>query len=198
MAAMASFCSRLIIPRICARTSLSTSVMQLSSLSRTGAVIRSFPSLPLRCPRSYYYVKPKEKKGPSFKSWLIFGVGCVAVATGAIIYVGKTVFILFYYVSHENVWVKNTSPSWWICGSPPPPPPLPKNYATSRSDLVSEDRDAVWTQQIILWTVLTRLRILFIKACRCYIIVKVPFDHSWGKRFGYRIKINESMGALKR
>ncbi|KAK2568684.1 Mitochondrial import inner membrane translocase subunit TIM50 [Acropora cervicornis] len=88
MAAMTSFCSRLIIPRICVRTSLSTSVMLLSSLSHTGSVIRSFPRLPLRCPRSYYYVKPKEKKGPSFKSWLIFGAGCVAVATGAIIYVG--------------------------------------------------------------------------------------------------------------
>ena len=127
-AAMTSFFSRLIIPRICVRTSLSTSVMQLSSLSHTGAVIRSFPRLPLRCPRSYYYVKPKEKKGPSFKSWLIFGAGCVAVATGAIIYVGKTFFILFYNVSHENVWVKNTSPSctWWICGSPPSPTlPLP-------------------------------------------------------------------------
>lgn len=85
---MTSFFSRLMIPRICVRTSLSTSVMQLSSLSHTGAVIRSFPRLPLRYPRSYYYVKPKEKKGPSFKSWLIFGAGCVAVATGAIIYVG--------------------------------------------------------------------------------------------------------------
>lgn len=162
-AALGSFFNRLIIPRICVRTSLSTSVMQLSSLSHTRAVIRSFPRLPLRCPRSCYYVKPKEKKGPSFKSWLIFGAGCVAVATGAIIYVGKTVFILFYNVSHENVWVKNTSPSWWIWGSPPPlpppsPPPPPKNYATGRSDLVFEGRDAIWTQQIILWTLLTKFQ----------------------------------------
>lgn len=128
MAAMTYFSSRLLIHRICVRTSLDTSVMQLSSLSCTGAVIRSLPRLPLRCPRSYYYVKPKEKKGPSFKSWLIFGAGCVAVATGAIIYVGKTFWILFHNVSQKclggeyysifvNLWVSSPSPKE-LCNQP--------------------------------------------------------------------------------
>ena len=176
MAAMTSFCSRLIIPRICVRTSLSTSVMLLSSLSHTGSVIRSFPRLPLRCPRSYYYVKPKEKKGPSFKSWLIFGAGCVAVATGAIIYVGKTFFILFYNVSHENVWVKITSPSctWWICGSPPS---LPLPHQRTMQPVVR-----ISFLKIVTLFELNRL------FCERFWQNFNPKDHSWGKRFGYRIK----------
>ena len=52
-------------------------------------MLRSANRVPLRCPRAYYYVKPKEKKGPSMKGWVMFGAGCVGVATGAVIYLGK-------------------------------------------------------------------------------------------------------------
>lgn len=62
--------------------------MQLSSHSCRGEIIRSTARLPLRCPRAYYYVKPKEKKGPSLRGWVMFGAGCVGMATGAVVYMG--------------------------------------------------------------------------------------------------------------
>ena len=92
MAAL-TFCNRLLISRICNRSSLDSTIVKFSSLSCARKVLRSLPRLPLRCPRACYYVKPKERKGPSLKSWIIFGAGCVAVATGAVIYVGKRFFI---------------------------------------------------------------------------------------------------------
>ena len=36
-----------------------------------------------------YYVKPKTKKGPSAKGWLLFLGGMVGLSTGAVIYIGK-------------------------------------------------------------------------------------------------------------
>ncbi|XP_068730202.1 mitochondrial import inner membrane translocase subunit TIM50-like [Montipora capricornis] len=87
MAALTS-CNRLLISRICNRSSLDSTIVKFSSLSCARKALRSLPRLPLRCPRACYYVKPKERKGPSLKSWIIFGAGCVAVATGAVIYVG--------------------------------------------------------------------------------------------------------------
>ena len=89
MAAAVSSCCRLLGSRICSQSSLISPVMQLSSPSCRGEIIRSTARLPLRCPRAYYYVKPKEKKGPSLRGWVMFGAGCVGMATGAVIYMGK-------------------------------------------------------------------------------------------------------------
>ena len=89
MAVPISSCCRWLSSRICSRSCLNSTVVKLSSLSCTGRVLRSANRVPLRCPRAYYYVKPKEKKGPSMKGWVMFGAGCVGVATGAVIYLGK-------------------------------------------------------------------------------------------------------------
>ena len=36
-----------------------------------------------------YYVKQKERKGPSVRAWISFGVALVTSVTGAVIYLGK-------------------------------------------------------------------------------------------------------------
>jgi len=46
-------------------------------------------------------VKPKEKKGPSLRSWILFGAGCVGFVTGAVVYHGNRFcnrLFLYYYM----------------------------------------------------------------------------------------------------
>ncbi|KAJ7351723.1 Mitochondrial import inner membrane translocase subunit TIM50 [Desmophyllum pertusum] len=83
-----SSCCRWFSSRICSNASLIAPVVRFSSLSCTGRVLRPPARLPLRCPRAFYYVKPKEKKGPSLRSWIMFGAGCVGMVAGAVVYVG--------------------------------------------------------------------------------------------------------------
>lgn len=89
MSSTISACCRWFGSRICSKATLITPAVQFSSLSCTGRVLRPAARLPLRCPRAFYYVKPKEKKGPSLRSWMLFGAGCVGVVTGGVVYVGK-------------------------------------------------------------------------------------------------------------
>ena len=84
-----SACCRWFSSRLCGSTSLITPHVQFSSLSCTGRTLPVIARFPLRCPRAFYYVKPKEKKGPSLRSWILFGAGCVGFVTGAVIYHGK-------------------------------------------------------------------------------------------------------------
>lgn len=84
-----SACCRSFSSRICGSSSLTTPLVQFSTLSCTGRTLPTIARVPLRCPRAFYYVKPKEKKGPSLRSWILFGAGCVGFVSGAVIYHGK-------------------------------------------------------------------------------------------------------------
>ena len=101
MSSTVSACCRWFSSRMCGNTSLIAPLVQFSSLSCAGRTLPTIARLPIRCPRAFYYVKPKEKKGPSLKSWMLFGAGCAGIVTGAVVYVGKRLcnrLLLYYYI----------------------------------------------------------------------------------------------------
>nr|XP_058953687.1 mitochondrial import inner membrane translocase subunit TIM50-like isoform X2 [Pocillopora verrucosa]XP_058953695.1 mitochondrial import inner membrane translocase subunit TIM50-like isoform X2 [Pocillopora verrucosa] len=112
-----SSCYRWLSARICHSTTLIIPSVQFSSLSCTTRLFRPVTRLPLRCPRAFYYVKPKEKKGPTLKGWLYFGAGGVGVISGAVIYLGlpdpenpedgyknELVPMQFIYRTRDKIW----------------------------------------------------------------------------------------------
>ena len=88
MAVAFSSCCRWFGLRLYRSGSIMSPTVQLSSLSSTGKLSLLIARLPSRCPRVCYYVKPKERKGPSLKGWFIFGAGCFGLTAGAVVYMG--------------------------------------------------------------------------------------------------------------
>jgi len=44
--------------------------------------------LPVKNQAAFYYVKPKQKKGPTISGWLKFGAVIVGAITGVVVYTG--------------------------------------------------------------------------------------------------------------
>lgn len=48
-------------------------------------------------PIAKYYVKSKERKGPSLKTWFSVGAGVIACGAGIIVYLGKLFCLSFWF-----------------------------------------------------------------------------------------------------
>lgn len=65
------------------------SLRQMSLKTRTPKAVEDLRKLPRYTQIARYYVKAKERKGPSLKNWVIFGAACVAGTVGVITFIGE-------------------------------------------------------------------------------------------------------------
>ena len=75
---------------------------EMSMNVRPPNVINISRRLPRHTQIAHHYVKAKERKGPSLRSWLIFGGACVTGAVGVIVFIGE-------------VFANSTKPKYVYC-----------------------------------------------------------------------------------
>ena len=71
------------------RPVLQPCLREMSYALRASNIINSPKRLCQYTQVAKYYVKAKERKGPSLRSWFAFGAACIASATGAVLFLGK-------------------------------------------------------------------------------------------------------------
>ena len=82
---------RLAFRKFCKNTTISLLRSNRNLYTPNSKPALSVGRLSIKNQTAFYYVKPKQKKGPTVSGWLKFGVAVTAAVTGVIIYIGKEV-----------------------------------------------------------------------------------------------------------
>lgn len=96
MTVISNMASSLVAPlqRLACRTFCKNSTLSLLKSNRNIYTFNSKASalarrIPVKNQTAFYYVKPKQKKGPTLSGWLKFSGAIVGVITGVIVYIGE-------------------------------------------------------------------------------------------------------------